>query len=108
LIVVNYFLPSQGFSHVYFRAKTTIFFITDECGCEKWMNANDDIINLILDRTAYQVEPLSRYAGWVCPVSPGYLDTGHNEKNRYLRPSRSCSYPLLSAAKESLSGCCLV
>jgi len=27
------------------------------------MNASDDIINLIWDRTAYQVEPLSRYAG---------------------------------------------
>jgi hypothetical protein len=58
------------------------------------MNANDDTINLIWDRAAYQVDPFPASRELVCQVSPGYLDTGHYRDNVHL--SASISLLLLS------------
>jgi hypothetical protein len=44
------------------------------------MNADDDTINLIWDRAAYQVDPYPASREWVCPASLCYPDTGHNKK----------------------------
>jgi hypothetical protein len=63
------------------------------------MNADNDAIKPTQDKAAYRVDPCPALRAWVCQVSPGYPDTGHNKKNRYLRPSLFCLHPPLPGAE---------
>jgi len=66
---------------------------------ERKIKADGISINRILDKSSYPVElyPASRERA--CPVSPGYLDTGHIDTQFLSAFISLCLHPCSSAAK---------